>query len=785
MKRGKKTEVLADLILVMLMSSSISQALYTSLFMTRTLNWIVFPVVIPLTLLFFVMFRNKLSTLISFISVTVLLTAGFSVVVYYAGIDSIRILFKQYSIWFVDMTNGYYDRFVPFFKNITVFSLVFIITLFVFVFTIKFFNFYVTTLLFFCIFFVQLQLNVTGSDFSFVLFIFSYLLYYFFYIQQRRSREKTYDVGNSLRYLVYLIPVCILVIAITFLFPQNKSRFDIPWLDTRIDKTVNGIVDKFSGVDVSAFDYFSFGISGFGKTDRLGGNLKLSNTNVMEVKADHSNLYLRAACKANYDGHRWYSDENQHTSLGLAQAFDKKLAPDSSSVFTGILNSLRGEVTSLNVTKNDYFEASNAEVKFVNIKTKSLFMPVKAYSLKFKAPQEIARDSEQMLSTKDTKGKGFTYTLSYYNLNLKNEKLIGLLKKSRNSDNAIMIDSGDQLYKKYTQLPDTVTPRIKALAEKITKDKHNNYDRAKAIETYLSKNYPYTLTPGTPPRSRDFVDYFLFEGNKGYCTYYASAMTVLLRCLHIPARFVEGYILPPARTDGVYRVTNQQAHAWVEVYFDSFGWIPFEPTSPFLANLYEDRTLSATMSSEMMDTGYQDYMELINKYRNEGSEVTYKPQPVAYTDSSMKKPVFVLVIVACFLVLLILAVGATASINYFKFYNLQRKIKKGDPNTSMLAAYNYILKTLKFQGVNVNPGETPTQFCERVEKLYDFKSFSYNKTSFTKISGYYVKARYSQNHLTSEEIDQTLEFINILLDLIVEKSGKFKFGFSRYILGRL
>lgn len=818
MTRENKFGMLANLILVMLMSASISQTLYTSLFMTSTLSLMIFIAVIPITLLFFVMFRTKLSSLVSCILIAVILTAGSAVIIFKTGIESALIWLNRYSIWFVDITNGYKDISVPVFTTITILSTAFIITLFVFIFTIKFYNFYVTTIMFFSIFFVQLQLNISGSDLSFVLFIFSFLLYYFFYILQKRNGEKTYDAGNRIKYLIYILPVCIIVIAITFMFPLNQGRFSIPWLDTRIDKTIDRVINKFSGVDVSSFDYFSFGISGFGKTDKLGGNLKLNNTHVMNVKTDHSNLYLRAASKVNYDGHRWYTDEGNFNSLGLGLVYDRQFNSDTSLMFMGLLSALKGRTFSLDMNQNDYFESSAAEVEFVNMKTKSIFMPVKAYNLKFRSPQEVLLDNEQMLSTKDIKGKGFSYNLRYFNLNLKSEKLIDLLRKSSKSDVRTSIrnqynvrilnsdsatpagstdindsnaapasninDTADSIYTNYTRLPDTVTPRVRELAQEITKDKSNNYDRAKAIETYLSKNYPYTLAPGTPPRSRDFVDYFLFDGKKGYCTYYASAMTVLLRCLDIPARYVEGYILPPEKKDGVYKVTNQQAHAWVEVYFDGFGWIPFEPTSPFVANLYNDRTISATISSDMLDTGYNDYMEMMDRYRNQGAAVTYDFDTETETDSGMKKPVLTLIIISAAIGLIVLVMGTIASINYFKFYNLQRKIKKGDPNSSMLIAYGYILKALKFQGVTLHPGETPTQFSERVEKIFDIKSFSFNKTSFTKISGYYVKARYSRDPLTHKEIEQTLEFINVLLELIFEKSGRFKFGFSRYLLGR-
>ena len=42
---------------------------------------------------------------------------------------------------------------------------------------------------------------------------------------------------------------------------------------------------------------------------------------------------------------------------------------------------------------------------------------------------------------------------------------------------------------------------------------------------------------------------------------------------------------------GTYTVRNSDAHSWVEVYFEGFGWIPFEPTSGFkLPNVFPEQT---------------------------------------------------------------------------------------------------------------------------------------------------------------------------------------------------
>ncbi|MBO0683327.1 MAG: transglutaminase domain-containing protein, partial [Candidatus Dormibacteraeota bacterium] len=127
--------------------------------------------------------------------------------------------------------------------------------------------------------------------------------------------------------------------------------------------------------------------------------------------------------------------------------------------------------------------------------------------------------------------------------------------------------------------PAIVEQRIHDLAVQITAGTTNVYDAATAIETYLRANYNYTLTPNQPPRERDPISYFLFQTKEGYCEYFASAMGDLLRSLGIPTRLVNGYG-PGSYNEslGKYVVRESDAHTWVEVYFPSYGWIPFEPT---------------------------------------------------------------------------------------------------------------------------------------------------------------------------------------------------------------
>jgi transglutaminase-like putative cysteine protease len=131
----------------------------------------------------------------------------------------------------------------------------------------------------------------------------------------------------------------------------------------------------------------------------------------------------------------------------------------------------------------------------------------------------------------------------------------------------------------YLQLPNTLPRRVSNLALDLTATQPTPYDQVVAIQSYLH-TFPYTLDVPAPPQNRDAVDFFLFDLRKGYCDYFASAMTVMSRAAGIPARLVTGYtrgIFDGGR--GQFTVTATNAHSWVEIYFPGYGWVEFEPTA--------------------------------------------------------------------------------------------------------------------------------------------------------------------------------------------------------------
>lgn len=189
-------------------------------------------------------------------------------------------------------------------------------------------------------------------------------------------------------------------------------------------------------------------------------------------------------------------------------------------------------------------------------------------------------------------------------------------------DGDVLLDDEDNRYRDFVYryyLDDNTSCAGRIKRELLPDIKSGDYEigdvsgRARFILdtiAYLgSGGYEYTLSPGVTPASKDYVEYFLFEEKRGLCTHFASAAVMIFRCAGIPARYVEGFVVPESLyggdpvykedvvvgSDGKYGreswhyykaiVTDRYAHAWVEVYIDGIGWITVDPT-PGYASAY-------------------------------------------------------------------------------------------------------------------------------------------------------------------------------------------------------
>lgn len=135
----------------------------------------------------------------------------------------------------------------------------------------------------------------------------------------------------------------------------------------------------------------------------------------------------------------------------------------------------------------------------------------------------------------------------------------------------------------YIQLPNAVPDRVHQLADEIKGEETNPYRIAQRMERYFKQSgFLYQTTEvESPEPGEDYVDQFLFESRVGYCDNFSTSMVVMLRSVGIPARWVKGFNTGTENSEGYYEVRQNNAHSWVEVYFEDIGWMPFEPTVGF------------------------------------------------------------------------------------------------------------------------------------------------------------------------------------------------------------
>src|SRR5579883_1729192 len=135
----------------------------------------------------------------------------------------------------------------------------------------------------------------------------------------------------------------------------------------------------------------------------------------------------------------------------------------------------------------------------------------------------------------------------------------------------------------YLQVPANLSPTVLKTMQQWTQGATNTYDAMRMLEQHLSDRtqFTYSVTNPPVPNNVDAVSWLL-QTRQGYCTYYATAMTIMARLMGVPSRIVNGFNqgqYDPGRK--VWAVDGENAHSWVQVYFPGQGWVNFDPTPGF------------------------------------------------------------------------------------------------------------------------------------------------------------------------------------------------------------
>jgi protein-glutamine gamma-glutamyltransferase len=359
-------------------------------------------------------------------------------------------------------------------------------------------------------------------------------------VKEERTRERLREPLRAFALTMAVASVLFMVVP----RPQSTRTFALPFsLGSGIgSQGLGGILNPgFSGNPTSRSNLAAY--YGFGTQVDLRVRGDLPDELVMRVRGSAPAM-RRALAFDRYDGTRWSLPEGDPVPMGDG---------DPPYAYPVEFRSLGPRQQ---VIETYYIEREQANVLFSGGQPDAVW---------FDGPVNV--DALGSLRLDSTLTEGTVYSVAATRGAASPEDL-----------RQIEIDP-DERVERYLQLPPDLPERVGRLAQRITADAPTAYDKVKAIEDWLSDNYRYRIDSPVPPEGRDAVDHFLFDTDVGFCEQFASATAIMLRSLGIPARVVVGFT-PGNRSafTGYYEVNASDAHMWVEVWFDRFGWYEFDPT---------------------------------------------------------------------------------------------------------------------------------------------------------------------------------------------------------------
>ena len=321
--------------------------------------------------------------------------------------------------------------------------------------------------------------------------------------------------------------------------------------------------------------------TGFGRTLTLGGERTVSDRLIMEVDAG-TGRYWRAVAFDRFTGRQWINTAEGETTYRSNQQIPARSWTARAPITQTI--TVRTPTGNVLLAMPDIVQAS--------IPLAALQQPL-AYANPASTDQE---DTELTWArSRITLEEGDSYQV------ISNHTTVTV----RELREAGIVEYPAQILDRYLRLPDSFSPRVAELAVQVMADAPTTYDKVKKLERFL-RAFDYDEGIAAPAADEDPLEYFLFDIQRGYCDYYASAMAAMLRSQGIPARAASGYAEGTLDPEiGTYRITERDAHTWVEVYFPQYGWLEFEPTA---GESILDRPSGAEFQDSGMIPGMDDIM---------------------------------------------------------------------------------------------------------------------------------------------------------------------------------
>lgn len=577
------------------------------------------------------------------------------------------------------------------------------------------------------------------------------------YIKQSEkiSNSHNYDIGDIYpNWRRTVLRYAISIVLIAMVIPKNSDYLAWPWLNERVRSVFPQIEElraseKYSrrSGEATLFDFSSTGFMGEDK--KLGGPVELSDKLVMTVLSSKS-IYLRGNVKEKYTGFSWIAKDKSYTSYSLGEDF----------------TDLSDEEKSL------YYQQEDITITNNLFASTRIFSPYRPYKVFSNDKYSIFVDSNNTI-----KASSGIYKDGSYLVRVQTPLPYGKLKAAGIDRKIDEIEDLDD----YLQVPNNISERTIALTREIVEEKQSDFEKAKTIEGFLRKSYEYNLDVEEVPGNSEFVDYFLFEGQEGYCTYYASSMALMLRLQGIPSRYIEGYLVKDSIEDGKYQVSQKNAHAWVEAFIEPVGWMIFEATPAFsISPRYEDYgilPLDTEITEDREDIELEDFESLGGSTGDEDEDIQDDGDIGIYTRPQSQREFNYQYTLFTVIGLIILSLVLNIMWKIWNIGKNKRHFKKLSKTDKVIYLYRDIAAIISELGYPQLPGETHFEYADRVNyKFHDIRD-----TSIREVTDIFVKSKYGSYLPIYTDVKLLLNYKKELENRLKNSLGKIKYYYRKLI----
>lgn len=606
----------------------------------------------------------------------------------------------------------------------------------------------------------------------------------------RPSGKDTSGENNGLRktpaYTAQLWPVVLSAMLMLSVIPYGKTPISWNFVFNIWNTVASAANDVFRFIRLDVLNLssdFSLKFTGYDSSGALGGELFATTTDNLYVRTDSrvtNAIYLIGNTKNIYTGSSWENDITVPDQL--LEYSDSYL--DAAEFSYAVLRSGNYKYHDNHYLTNWY------EIRFLDYHSSTLFAAAKTKRIdaffpsdfSFKIDPDAIRFNRQMK-------KNTNYRTTFNLINLGSPELLSLAQAPAYPyDYSFKISPDYYLFSadyrelptgkdldylfqlrrshirtEYLNLPSTVPYRVYELANSLTEDLSNDYEKMLALEEYL-RTFRYTTSPGELPKNRELIDYFLFDSQEGYCTYFATALSVLGRCIGIPTRYVQGYCVYNPDFRGEWTIRSNNAHAWTEAYIDGIGWIPMDATPGYETLRYQPWHREEKKEPEITPVP--------DDRPNWWSSLYETGEPEPELPQEQKKDANLL------LGLIILMSSVVLLLLFMALYILYRKIRlERTMQKASLEDRFYYEATQVFILTGLLCGRTKREHLFAESTLSEFTdSFVHNYSDMAKhahrFCNMYAEVRYGTHTVTQEHCTFTLQYKSELLMLLAQEKGK-------------